>query len=757
MRSSLLSIRSRSVLTVIGLITMIGTTGKSAWGLPAASETNVTAAMRQLEQDLAPVQARVAELRGTLIEDSILSTVRAATIASEHPLALRGLELDAPAPATLEQAVAEISSGVARADRITRGSAAAKLATRYTIQEVLDLSFALLQNPEHAPAVPTPTPVPALRAAAIIASAVDRSLPALNAAAAQSRAPDTDTAPGCDLVDQSPTLCVGGIGNNQYDGNELVLIDLGGDDLYTNNAGAASLGAALTLDLAGNDTYDANKYNQVAQGTGFFGAVGMLVDGAGNDTYRITSTLGATSGQGLGFLGGAGFLLDGTGNDKYLQSSSAVGVNAGAAGQGEGFFAGVAAFVDGGLGDDVYSLYSLAIPKEDVVQDDDGKVTVVTRLGTSAAAAQAVGGFAGSALFSDGGGKDSFSMHVHTEPVPPDAPPILETLDEVAGTWSPFIQVAGQGDAIIGGNAFFLEGPGDTTYSMVAEAAPMPIKDNHYTGSVVGQGSGPGATYGVLSDPSGNDTYVAKVSIASHVSLTARDGCACKSPLASIGTVQATVQGNGQLGGAGVLDDGAGNDTFSVEISNSVTLSVDDQRTTPANPLRGTAEADPATTWVQGAGNQAGGLGVLSSSAGDDTYSVKATSSAVVNGTSSLPENDPDLLASPGAIGIDAQGVGTNTGTGALMDTGGKDSYTTIGSASSTVDGGAPTAGLATMHVQGAADAAGGAAQLGLLVDLDGNSLDSFSQTPAYPACQGSTRGQGLWQDCGSYGFGLNA
>jgi hypothetical protein len=89
------------------------------------------------------------------------------------------------------------------------------------------------------------------------------------------------------------------------------LVDLAGDDRYAaiNNTQAyAGYGVAVLMDCAGNDTY--NCY-QTGQGSALFG-IAALSDRAGDDTYRCFTTS-----QGFGGTKGFGLLVDGAGNDSY--------------------------------------------------------------------------------------------------------------------------------------------------------------------------------------------------------------------------------------------------------------------------------------------------------------------------------------------------------------------------------------------------------------------------------------------------------
>jgi len=157
---------------------------------------------------------------------------------------------------------------------------------------------------------------------------------------------------------------VRGAGNDRIDARDaLLLVDLGGDDVYTGGAGASSATRplGLCLDLAGDDRYEGGR---VAQGAGVCG-VGVLLDVAGDDTYEAEQMA-----QGVGQFG-FGALLDLAGDDTYRARWSAqgcgyfgVGLLADAAGkdaygidgdgQGFGGVGGVGVLADR-AGDDTYT------------------------------------------------------------------------------------------------------------------------------------------------------------------------------------------------------------------------------------------------------------------------------------------------------------------------------------------------------------------------------------------------------------------
>ena len=64
---------------------------------------------------------------------------------------------------------------------------------------------------------------------------------------------------------------MGGTGASYYYADAAVIIDLGGDDYYFNNAGASNkdIPVSICIDFSGNDVY--NAANSFAQGTGRFG------------------------------------------------------------------------------------------------------------------------------------------------------------------------------------------------------------------------------------------------------------------------------------------------------------------------------------------------------------------------------------------------------------------------------------------------------------------------------------------------------
>jgi hypothetical protein len=134
---------------------------------------------------------------------------------------------------------------------------------------------------------------------------------------------------------------IAGHDDDQHLENAALLIDLGGDDTYLNNAGATGSGGgvAVCIDHEGNDRYLAPDSSYV-QGFGFLG-IGMLVDLAGDDVYKAKHFS-----QGAGIMG-VGVLWDKAGNDTFSAHTFC---------QGAGMF-GLGMMLDDS-GDDVYDCAS---------------------------------------------------------------------------------------------------------------------------------------------------------------------------------------------------------------------------------------------------------------------------------------------------------------------------------------------------------------------------------------------------------------
>ena len=111
----------------------------------------------------------------------------------------------------------------------------------------------------------------------------------------------------------SGTIIVGGREANSYQLDEMprvnVVIDLGGDDVYSEGTVSLHRPVLMLIDLQGNDKYRGTKPG--IQGSAILG-ISMLLDAAGDDLYQAKDVAQASC------VGGAGILIDCAGNDVYV-------------------------------------------------------------------------------------------------------------------------------------------------------------------------------------------------------------------------------------------------------------------------------------------------------------------------------------------------------------------------------------------------------------------------------------------------------
>lgn len=313
----------------------------------------------------------------------------------------------------------------------------------------------------------------------------------------------------------------------------VLLVDLGGNDVYTTSAGGAC-GAAVfhscngvplsvLADFAGNDQYLYDGVPYSVQGSGSIGALGMLVDVAGDDLYhsKMTRTTSGPSGQyqdGVaqgGANAGVGILLDGAGRDVY-QADVATGTRSiWNFAQGFGGYGGYGVLADG-AGDDSFA--SVALGPGDGPQCLNpqgfnicnfigvytngvgfyGGVGVQVDLGSSSdryrAHAEAkttdfyaVGfaAFGGAGIFFEDGGDDDYAAgHVASNPF------IQPLLNCAYGTGS------------FAGTGIFLEMGGNDNYLGYSSAGA-----GKYSYTMNEGFAAPGAGYGLFIDLSGDDGH----------------------------------------------------------------------------------------------------------------------------------------------------------------------------------------------------------------------------------------------------------
>ena len=105
---------------------------------------------------------------------------------------------------------------------------------------------------------------------------------------------------------------IGGMGPDTHHGPAVLIIDVGGNDLYRGEIASGKKGkSSVVIDLSGDDAYLGGDFTQ---GSGFWG-VGTLLDLEGDDFYRADNCS-----QGAGLFG-LGILMDNMGSDTYSGDS----------------------------------------------------------------------------------------------------------------------------------------------------------------------------------------------------------------------------------------------------------------------------------------------------------------------------------------------------------------------------------------------------------------------------------------------------
>ncbi|MFN2544063.1 MAG: hypothetical protein ABR600_05760 [Actinomycetota bacterium] len=810
MKRLTIRVRASAVLAAVIVVAALAppspaSTSSDTTGLPSLP----VASQRRVAQ----ARALVREIRAAMDGDTIASRVGGLITASGRavptPVLVRPVATDATAlsafPAPLRAPIAVLEATLHRSAAMFRAIPAPVL--RWARQHQVAPSRAptafgtfsvrrtkpahpgvprpVLRRPSvHAPAWVRAHPGLADRAAMSIATALDGALPALRAAAASLPAVGA-TVDGCDLLDETPNLCIGGMNDNVYTKDAELLIDLGGNDAYHNSVAAANFAnpngqfgppVGIAVDLGGNDVYDPPPLTYpgsaipgsgwrevIGEGVARNWGVGILVDGGGNDRYLATA--GATDadhltsrvfaqGVAAAVLPSFGGLFDLGGNDSYgsVGASGTDDIELHAQGAANGLGSAVGGLVDAGIGNDSYTI-------------DAGTAVDATAPPAAWPMHFAIGqgyGNIGTGVLVDGGGTDSFSLAAHGKWVTTDGYPFV-SLDTV--TQLPLAEVSGQGVGGIG-DGFLIEGAGDTTYA--ADVTSEGIAFN----SIGVQGIGSSGV-GVLDDPSGNDTYRAVSTLTHDRTVTVDDSCTepdpdtgepvpCRSATAFVHAYNTAnfaqlsyAQGFGYLGGQGILHDAAGNDTYRSVVSSSLQTSLHDAMTAPDAPARFDVWGYGVQWNIgQGVGQGEGADGVLLDETGNDSYLSRSSTDTVASATSDHGPGTPRVTAlAPYRDGVWAQGVGYGLGpTGALLDLGGTGDHfevTSVDSLSTSPDTGGDLKASLGWPIAMGGSAAGNAT--GVFEAL-GQSPSLFV-SPARGVCPGSPpRGFGGWVDCAAFG-----
>jgi hypothetical protein len=418
----------------------------------------------------------------------------------------------------------------------------------------------------------------------------------------------------------------------------LLTIDLGGNDVYTDGAGAAyplsscmryiyddnlhrvrqggplpdpsqprlglcgnGLPAAASIDLAGDDDYESHvtvhdDQHHAAQGAAFYGGLGVLVDMAGNDTYN--ASMAQTDGTYIAYqsVQGAGGAI----------SYSALGILLDAG--GDDTFAAREQLAPAVMPSYYYGQQRAQGGDDGFLFDLGGNDAFTVEQRGPQQSWQTVQGFVGMLLKT--GGDDRYTL-------------VQETADAS-------YQLGTGGDGIL------VDTAGDDAYQAVQRC---PAQCNWQDV----QGSAEPAGFGVLADLQGRDTYHAlAVDAVAQRAQGACFGAQC-ALLDLEGDDAYTAESAGPLQvaqgaqsmesvqfGAGALFDGGGNDAYRI------------------------VHNGPGVVYGQGAAQNGAALGALVDAGGDDSYALEA----------------PGLPLSLAWV----QGASDGS-TGLLLDLGGHDAY----------------------------------------------------------------------------------
>lgn len=281
-------------------------------------------------------------------------------------------------------------------------------------------------------------------------------------------------------------------------GGAAVVLDLAGDDQYLArdwSEGAAVAGFALLADRAGRDVYHAQH---LSQGIGLAGA-GVVSDESGADLYT-----GARFCQGVGLPGGVGSLVDRRGDDRFVctgRYDSEYGEAGLFSGWGQGVGFGFRNIASGGIGvlldesgDDVYEAGNFSqgggyFYGWGILWDAKGRDRYVgSRYAQGFAAHQAVG------TFLEGAGDDLYQSHSGVaQGLAWDEASVV--FHDMGGNDRYRTAGFSLASAAHNGMVLFLDDAGDDVYA----ATPARAASNTYHG---------GHSFALFVDRAGRDTYL---------------------------------------------------------------------------------------------------------------------------------------------------------------------------------------------------------------------------------------------------------
>jgi hypothetical protein len=322
-------------------------------------------------------------------------------------------------------------------------------------------------------------------------------------------------------------VIVGGTGPNVYQEDAALVLDLGGDDLYLNNAGGTRAGmpVAIVVDWEGNDRY-LSKEN-FSQGAGLLGG-GFLIDLSGSDIFDAPDGV-----QGAGFFG-AGVLYHGSGTGiyrgrRFCQGTGQMGsgllwnsgggtvYNCSEEGQGLGLFKGAGLLIDES-GDDNYQLGGL---EPDFRDPSKSTVSMGQGFGKGLRQDEKKDGVSGGiGVLIDRSGNDTYIADYFAQ----GASYYYGTgiLDDLSGDDRYIAGRYAQGSGIHSSVGVLIDrGGNDYYYSSFGVAQGMghdygvgfledDSGDDYYFGGTLVQGSATAGSVGVLMDKEGKDRYMCR-------------------------------------------------------------------------------------------------------------------------------------------------------------------------------------------------------------------------------------------------------
>lgn len=325
------------------------------------------------------------------------------------------------------------------------------------------------------------------------------------------------------IVTREGTVQIGGYGNNKYEENVMLILDLGGDDRYLNQAGASTreIPFSAVVDLSGNDTYVASS--DFAQGAGVLGA-GFLYDLKGDDSY-----IAKNYSQGSGFMG-VGLLVDTAGMDLYesiaaSQGSGAWGIGILAEGEGDdmysaaryaqgfGFVYGYGSIVEVS-GNDFYFAGGLF---PDYRDPENSYQSLSQGFGFGLRPDQLVGTSGGIGVIADAQGDDNYVADYFSQGA--SYWYALGILSDKEGNDRYTAGRYSQGAGVHLAAGILIDDEGDDSYSVsygVSQGLGHDLStgflldnggDDHYQCGVLCQGAGNDNGIGVLNDNGGDDVY----------------------------------------------------------------------------------------------------------------------------------------------------------------------------------------------------------------------------------------------------------